>query len=206
MKLLHIDASILGDNSASKQIAATLVARFQKAHPGLEVLHRDLGAAPLPHLSLGSLPSDHPIAATLGALAEQPEVKKNMGESQAALDEFLAADIVVVGSPLYNFGISSQLKAWIDRIVVPGKTFQYGSNGAEGLAGAKRVVLAVARGGVYQPGTAGAAIEHGETYLRGVFAFMGVTNLQVIVAEGLSLGAEARAKAMDAALSTAAMI
>jgi FMN-dependent NADH-azoreductase len=204
MKLLHIDASILGENSASKQIASTVVSRLQKAHPGIEVTYRDLVAAPLPHLSLGNLPSDHPIAASLGAAAEQPEVKKSMGESQAALDEFLAADIVVVGAPLYNFGISSQLKAWIDRILVPGKTFKYGSNGAEGLAGGKRVILTVARGGVYEPGTPAAAIEHGETYLRGIFAFMGVTDVQVIVAEGLSRGGDARAQAMDAALSTAA--
>lgn len=206
MKLLHIDSSILGANSASRQVAAAIVDRIRDEHAGLEIVHRDLAAAPLPHLSLESLPDAHPIAATLGALTEQAAVRKNMDESQAVLDEFLAADIVVVGAPVYNFAIASQLKAWIDRVMVPGKTFQYGADGVQGMAGAKRVIVVVSRGGVYVPGTPAAEIEHGETYLRGVFGFMGVTRLEVIVAEGLSLGEDARAKAMDAALAGAAMV
>ncbi len=107
------------------------------------------------------------------------------------LEEFLAADIVVIGAPDVHFTIPSQLKAWIDRIVIAGKTFRYGAAGAEGLAGGKRVIIAVSRGGFYGAGTPAAAMEHLETYLRGVFGFIGVTDLEIIVAEGLLVGAGA---------------
>src|ERR1700712_5755937 len=102
---------------------------------------------------------------------------------RTVLDEFLAADIVVVGAPMYNFTLPSQLKAWIDRVVVAGKTFRYGPQGAEGLAGNKRVIVAISRGGFSGPGTPAAALEHLESYLRGVFGFIGVTSLEFISAD-----------------------
>ena len=116
------------------------------------------------------------------------------------MNEFLAADIVVLGAPMYNFTLPSQLKAWIDRILVAGKTFRYGASGAEGLAGNKRVVIAISRGGLYGPGAPAAVLEHLETYLRGVFGFIGVTDPELIVAEGLLLGPEQRAGSMQRAL------
>jgi FMN-dependent NADH-azoreductase len=206
MKLLHIDASVLGDNSVSRQLAAAVVARLRQVQPQLSVTYRDLAAAPLPHMVLTNLPTTHPIAASLGALAEQADVRAAMGVSQDALDEFLAADVVVIGAPMYNFTISSQLKAWIDRIVVNGKTFQYGANGPQGLAGAKRVIIAVSRGGMYGPESPAAAAEHVESYLRTVFGFIGVTNLQVIVAEGVQMGPEHRTTAVDGALHAIAAL
>jgi len=197
MRLLHLDSSILGANSASRQLSAAAVERFRKQVPGLEVAYRDLAAAPLSHLS-----GEH-LAAGQGATPESPAIQKDLAASQAVLEEFLAADIVVIGAPMYNFTLPSQLKAWIDRIVVAGKTFRYGAGGAEGLAGSKHVVVAVSRGGFYGAGTPAAAMEHLETYLRGVFGFIGVTNLEIIVAEGLMVGAEQREKAMQGALQTA---
>ena len=119
------------------------------------------------------------------------------------LDEFLAADILVLGAPMYNFTLPSQLKAWIDRIAVAGKTFRYGANGAEGLAGDKRVIVAISRGGFYGAGTPAAAREHLETYLRSVFGFIGVTRLEFISADGVQIGPEHREKALANALEAA---
>jgi FMN-dependent NADH-azoreductase len=194
MKLLHLDSSILGGNSASRKLSAAIVDQFTKATPGLDIISRDLALQPLSHLS-----GEH-LAAAQGAVPESPAIQKDIAASQAALEEFLAADIVVIGAPMYNFGIPSQLKAWIDRIAVAGKTFRYTANGPEGLAGNKRVIVAVSRGGLYSAGMPAAAFEHVESYLRGVFGFLGVTDLEIVVAEGLQIGPEQREKAMQGAL------
>jgi FMN-dependent NADH-azoreductase len=197
MKLLHIDTSILGANSASRQVSATVVERLKAVTPNLSVTYRDLASEPLSHLS-----GTH-LAAAQGAVPESPELQKDIAVGQAVLDEFLSADILVIGAPMYNFTMPSQLKAWIDRIIVNGKTFRYTATGPEGLAGNKRVIVAISRGGVYGAGAPAAALEHLETYLKGVFAFIGVTNPEFIVAEGLNIGPEQRAKAMQSAIETA---
>jgi len=196
MKLLHIDASILGQNSASRQVSRAVVDRLRAATPGLEVSYRDLVSEPLAHLS-----GEH-LAASQGAVPESPHIQKDVAQSQAALNEFLAADIVVIGAPMYNFSVPSQLKAWIDRIAVAGKTFRYTASGPEGLMGNKRVVIAISRGGYYGAGAPTAAFEHLESYLRGVFTFLGVANPEIIVAEGLNIGPDERRKAIDGALKT----
>jgi FMN-dependent NADH-azoreductase len=195
MKLLHIDASILGPNSASRQVSAAIVARLMAATPALKVTYRDLGAEPLAHLS-----GLH-MAAAQGVVPEAPAFQKDLAASQTALGDFLAADIVVIGAPMYNFAVPSQLKAWIDRIVVAGKTFRYSPQGAAGLAGDKRVVVALSRGNFYGPGAPAAAFEHVETYLRTVFGFIGVTRLEFIVAEGLQVGPEHREKGLASAFA-----
>jgi len=194
MKLLHIDASILGGNSVSRQLSAAAVERLRKTTPGLEVTYRDISSAPLSHLSGAHL------AAAQGATPETAAMREDVAASAAALDEFLAADIVVVGAPMYNFTIPSQLKAWIDRILVAGKTFKYSEAGMEGLAKGKRVIVTITRGGFYGADTPAAAGEHLETYLRWVFGFIGVTDLEVILAEGIQTGAEQREKAVANAL------
>ena len=193
-KLLHIDSSVLGPHSVSQQLSAAIVERLRKATPALEVTHRDLTAAPLAHLSGAHL------AAMQGAVNPDATLQQEIATSGAVLTEFLAADTVVLGAPMYNFTIPSQLKAWIDRIVVPGKTFKYGAQGPEGLAGHKRVIVAVSRGGFYGAGTPTAALEHLETYLRGVFGFLGVTQLEFIAADGIQVGPEHREKALASAL------
>jgi FMN-dependent NADH-azoreductase len=196
MKLLHIDSSVLGPHSVSRQVSAAIVDRLRKTTPRLEVVYRDLGSTPLAHLS-GSY-----LAAAQGA-APEPALQQDLAAGQAVMEEFLAADIVVLGAPMYNFTIPSQLKAWIDRIVIAGKTFKYGPQGAEGLAGNKRVIVAISRGGFYGPGTPAAVGEHLETYLRWVFGFIGVTNLEFISADGVQVGPEYREKALTGALQAA---
>jgi FMN-dependent NADH-azoreductase len=194
MTLLHINSSILGANSASRQLSAAMVEQLAKATPGLEIVTRDLAAEPLSHLS-----GEH-LAAAQGAVPESPALQQDLAASQATLEEFLRADTVVIGAPMYNFSIPSQLKAWLDRIVVAGKTFRYSAAGPEGLVGNKRVIIAVSRGGFYGVGTPAAAMEHVESYLRGIFGFIGVTDLEIVVAEGLATGPEQREKAMRNAL------
>jgi FMN-dependent NADH-azoreductase len=129
-----------------------------------------------------------------------------MAASAAVLDEFLAADIVVIGAPMYNFTVPTQLKAWIDRILVAGKTFRYGPQGVEGLAAGKRVIVAISRGGFYGYGTPAAPAEHLETYLRAVFGFIGITNPEFIIAEGVQIGRDQREKAIEEALRNATML
>ena len=119
-----------------------------------------------------------------------------------ALDEFLAADIVVIGAPMYNFTIPSQLKAWIDRILIAGKTFRYSEAGPVGLAGGKRVIIASSRGGLYAPGVPLEANDFQEPYLRAVFAFIGIEDVEIVRAEGLALGPEQRDAAVQAALAS----
>lgn len=197
MKLLHIDASILGDNSVSRKVSAAIVDRLRKATPDLDVTYHDLAAAPLAHLS-----GDH-LAAAHGAVPEAPALQRDIAASQTALEEFLAADIVVIGAPMYNFTLPSQLKAWVDRVLVAGKTFRYGAQGPEGLAGGKRLIIAISRGGFYGAGTPSAAAEHLESYLRVVFGFIGVTNLEFVLAEGVQIGPDQREKALTGALQAA---
>ena len=196
MKLLHIDSSVLGPHSVSRQVSAAIVARLKRAASSPEVVYRDLTAVPLAHLT-----GSH-LAAAQGATAEG-HLQQDLVAGQAALEEFLSADIVVLGAPMYNFTIPSQLKAWIDRIVVAGKTFTYGANGPQGLAGNKRVIVAISRGGFYGADTPMAALEHLETYLRSVFGFIGVTRLEFISADGIQVGPEHREKALAGALEAA---
>jgi FMN-dependent NADH-azoreductase len=193
MNLLHIDSSILGANSVSRTLSAEIVAAERARQPGLSVTRRDLGAAPFGHLSAVHL------AAFQGAAPDSAELQADITAGQDAMSEFLAADILVIGAPMYNFGVPSQLKAWIDRIAVAGKTFRYTASGAQGLAGGKRVVIASSRGGFYGPGSAAAALDHQESYLRGVFGFLGITDVSFIRAEGVAVSPEARANAMAGA-------
>jgi FMN-dependent NADH-azoreductase len=196
MKLLHIDSSVLGPHSVSRQVSAAIVDRLRRAKPNLELVYRDLITTPLSHLS-----GPHLAAAQGGA--PDPALAQDLAAGEAVLDEFLAADIVVLGAPMYNFTIPSQLKAWIDRVVVAGKTFKYGAQGAEGLAGNKRIIIAISRGGFYGAGTPAAAGEHLETYLRWVFGFIGVANPEFIFADGVKFGPEQREKALANALQAA---
>jgi FMN-dependent NADH-azoreductase len=197
-KLLHIDSSVLGPHSVSRQVSAAIVERLRQATANLDITYRDLTLTPLAHLSGANL------AAAQGASTKDPAVQQELANSQTALAEFLAADILVLGAPMYNFTIPSQLKAWIDRILVAGKTFKYGAQGAEGLAGDKRVIVAISRGGFYGPGAPTEALEHLETYLRGVFGFIGVTQLEFISADGIQIGPEQRERAVASALQAVA--
>ena len=163
MTILKIDSSISGETSVSRILTRSITDQLAAASPEVEVIERDLVASPLAHLT-------------------------ERGQDADVLEEFLAADTVVIGAPMYNFSVPSQLKAWIDRIAVAGKTFQYGANGPEGLAGDKRVIVAVSRGGFYE---AGNSFEHVEAYLKPFFNFIGVEP-EFVRAEGVAVGPEQR--------------
>jgi FMN-dependent NADH-azoreductase len=200
VKLLHVDSSILGDHSVSRKISAAAVASLRDAIPGLEVVYRDLDATPAPHQS----------GALLAARGLSPEQRsdvqaRDIAEADAVLDEFLAADIVVLGVPMYNFGIPSQLKSWIDHLAVAGKTFRYSeeTGGVEGLAKGKRVILASSRGGFYGPGTPITGLEHQESYLRGFLGFIGIRDVEVVGAEGVNVSPDHKQRALDSAIAQA---
>ena len=171
MTTLHLDASINGDNSASRAIGRSIVDRLDAG----KTVYRDLVADPLPHLTLEEF------------------------ADSTVLDEFLAADTIVIGAPMYNFTLPTQLKAWLDRILVAGRTFRYTADGPEGLAGDKRVIIGLARGGIYDQGSPAASLEHLESYLRGVFNFIGIEP-EFVVADGLAIGPEQRAESIKQAL------
>jgi FMN-dependent NADH-azoreductase len=186
MKLLHIDSSALGDYSVSRQLTADIVAELQRNMPAsAAVQYRDLAAQPLPHWM--------PVADASGPAAV-------LGSQM--LEEFLAAEVVVIGAPMYNFAISSQLKAWIDRILVAGKTFRYTANGPEGLAGGKRVIVASSRGGFYGKDTPAAVMDFQEPYLRAALAFIGINDIEFVRAEGIAVGDEQKVQALKSARST----
>ncbi len=200
MRLLHVDSSILGSNSVSRTLSAEIVAAELARSPGSVVTYRDLAADPLMHLS-----GAHLAAAQPGQGEQPPALQHDLAQGQAALDEFLSADAVVIGAPMYNFGVPSQLKAWIDRLAVAGKTFKYTETGVVGLAGGKRVIIASSRGGFYGAETPMASFDHQETYLRGVFGFLGITDITFIRAEGVAVGGQREKSIASARASIAAL-
>ena len=222
MQLLHIDSSISGAQSVSRQLSASAVARMKETAPGLAVVYRDLAAAPVPQLSpalmfaklktlheTGALHGevDAMIAAAVqGGARVEPAAQAEYAAINVVLDEFLAADIIVLGAPMYNFSIPSQLKAWIDCLAAPGKTFAYTATGVKGLAGAKKLVIASSRGGVYAASSPSAFMEHQESFLTSYFGFLGITDITIVRAEGVSMGPEHRQRALDAALAEVALL
>ena len=183
MKLLHLDSSALGTGSVTRELTATIVARWQDKLPDLQVEYRDLNANPLPHLTGRSLAQSDPT---------------EVADALQVLEQFLAADVVVIGAPMYNFSIPSTLKAWIDRIAVAGKTFRYTEQGPVGLAGSKKILVASARGGLH----VGAPSDFQEPYLRQVFGFLGVTDIEFIRAEGVAYSPQHRGDAIATALAS----
>jgi len=200
MNLLHIDSSITGGASASRQISARIVETFRHSVQDVEVTYRDLDAKPLAHLD------SRMLAAMAPGSSSDSQTRQHLADGFAALDEFLRADIIVIGAPMYNFSISSHLKAWIDRIAVAGKTFRYTEKGPEGLSGGKKVVIASSRGGIYAPGTAQAAFDFQETYLRALFQFLGVDEVHFVRAEGVAIGPEQREAALNSAMNSVASV
>lgn len=193
MTLLHIDSSILGTQSTSRPLTAATVKHLTSAASGQAVTYRDLAESPLGDLS-GS-----EFLAFQGIEPQDDTAKQKVARNSEILEEFLAARTVVIGAPMYNFSLPSQLKSWLDRLAVAGKTFQYSANGVEGLAGGKRVIVVSSRGGIYSESAPAAPLDHQETYLRGFFGFIGITDVTFIRAEGLALGADSRNAALQAA-------
>jgi FMN-dependent NADH-azoreductase len=195
MKLLHIDSSPLAGNSVSRQLTQRLVAQWRGVHPDTVVEYLDLAADAPTHLNQDSLGFHLGVdAKELSATQRRENVI-----SERLVSQFLAADVVVIGAPMYNFSVPSQLKAWIDRVAQAGRTFTYTEKGPQGLAGGKTVIVASSRGGVYSTNPALAGLDHQESYLKTVFGFIGITDLQFVRAEGIALGDAAKAQALSAA-------
>lgn len=192
MNLLHIDSSILASNSVSRQLTRDIVKLWVTSHPGTTVQYLDLVANCPNHLSANCLPNAQGVALT-------PIQAQELRVTDVFVSQFLAADVIVIGAPLYNFGIPSQLKAWIDRLCQRGRTFVYTDSGPKGLAGGKTVIIASARGGFYSNSEEGQAIEHQESYLQTIFRFFGNTDVRIVRAEGLAMGDTNKANAMNAA-------
>lgn len=192
MQLLHIDSSPLGAQSVSRQLTQAIVAEWRANHPGTAVEHLDLAIDAPSHLNTDSL------GFRMGPHAEGLS-ETQRGEnavSERLVSQFLAADVVVVGAPMYNFSVPSQLKAWIDRVAQAGRTFKYTDKGPVGLAAGKTVIVASTRGGAYGDAS---AMDHQESYLKAVFGFFGITDVRIVRAEGISMGDQARAKALASA-------
>jgi FMN-dependent NADH-azoreductase len=192
--ILHIDASPLGKASISRQLTAATVARLKAANPGALVIRRDLIATPISHLGAELLAVMRPTPGT--APADSASARHEVAQTEELLSEFLAADVIVIGAPMFNFSIPSQLKAWIDRVVQAGRTFRYTQDGPVGLAGGKKVIIVSSRGGVYSGTSYETALDHQEAYLRAVLNFIGITEVSCVRAEGVALSAEKRSEAL----------
>lgn len=194
MKLLAIDASILGEHSVSRHLMQLYLTGWQKENFESTVIYRDLVNEPISHLSQETLSAQQKPNTALSLLE-----KKELLQSETLLDEFLTADEVIISAPMYNFSIASQLKAWIDRIVIAGKTFKYTEQGVVGLATGKKVTIISTRGGQYTNNASMQSLDHQESYLQTVFGFIGIPNLTIVRAEGLHRGEAIKEKAINLA-------
>ena len=181
-KILHINSSVRNQGSLSRQLTAEFLAKWKAANPSDIVIERDLAANPVPHLT-------EQMMGAFFTPAEQrtPAQAQTVQISDALVDELLAADVIVIGAPMYNFSVSSTLKAWIDHVARAGRTFQYTATGPVGLVTGKKVFIVTATGGVYSDGPA-KAYDFLGTYLRSVLGFIGMTDVTFVQAEGLAMG------------------
>lgn len=193
MKILHLDSSVTGEKSVSRPLTRAAADKLKATYADAEYVYRDLVKNTLRHYTaVLRMYGDAPPQIT-------PEQQAELETGQEVLEEFLSADIVLIGAPMYNFSIPSQLKAWLDLIAVSGKTFRYGASGPEGLCGNKKLVVISSRGGKYGPGSPVETWDHQEQYLRHFFTFLGVKDITVITAEGVAMGPEKAAEAIAAA-------
>ncbi|MDF1628599.1 MAG: NAD(P)H-dependent oxidoreductase [Alcanivoracaceae bacterium] len=188
--LLHISSSIFGDNGNSSQLSKAFIERWQAANPQGQVLQRNLTEQPLAHLD-----GNRVGAFVTPAEQRTAEQQAHVDESDALIAELRSADIVVIGLPLYNFGVPSQFKAWMDNIARAGITFKYTDSGPVGLLDNKPVRVFAARGGIY----ANTPNDHQEPFVRQFLSFIGLTDVQFVFAEGVNMGDDAKAKALQGA-------
>jgi FMN-dependent NADH-azoreductase len=193
--ILHIDSSPLGERSVSRKLTAKVLAELRAKDAHSKIITRDIGTHPLPHLS----------GEVIGAFFTPPDqrdaaVSNAIRLSDEAVDELLSADIIVIGAPMYNFAVPTQLKAWIDRSLVAGRTFHYTATGPEGLLPkGKKVIVASSRGGFYGPDSPIAAFDHQETYLTQALGFIGLTDLTIVRAEGIAVSPDSKEAALASA-------
>jgi FMN-dependent NADH-azoreductase len=191
MNILHVTSSPRGGASYSNRVAARVLDELRQRNPGASVITRDLARDPLPHIG------EDFVAATRSPAGPQSDAQRNLlALSDTLVDELLAADIVVIATPMINFTIPSNLKTWVDYVARAGRTFSYSEAGPKGLVTGKHVILVAARGGVY---AANPALDFQVPYLKGVLAFLGMTDVEVLEVEGTAFGPEIAEKAVEAA-------
>lgn len=196
MNILHVDSSITGETSTSRKLSQAIVAQLMLSNPATQLVRRDLIAAPMTMFGQQAV----------AKRGSQPETGQDSPLEVQFVDELLAADVVVIGAPMYNFGVPAQLKTWIDYLAIPGKTFSYTAKGPVGLLGGKRAIIASSRGNFYSAGTPGAAFDYQESFLRTVMGFFGITDVEIVRAEGLAISSDHAVKAMDAAMAQIAAL
>ncbi|KHT21583.1 FMN-dependent NADH-azoreductase [Pectobacterium brasiliense] len=197
MNILHIDSSILENGSVSRQISADVVNELVKQHPDAVVSYRDVVKDEIRHLT-------GPIAAGFRQIASSSADDATLREhhlSDALVAEFLAHDVIVIGAPMYNFSVSSQLKSWLDRLAQAGKTFKYTEKGPVGLSGGRTVIVVSSRGGFYTTPPF-LDMDFQERYLQGFFRFLGITDIHFVRAEGASKGDEIKNREIQNAKSS----
>ena len=188
--LLQINASILGEQGQSSQLAARFVAAWKERNPNGQVLKRDLAVEPVPHLSAAR------FAAFNTPLAQRDPAQRAVAEySEALIEEIRQADVLVLGLPMYNFGVPSQLKAYFDHIARAGLSFSYTADGPVGLLRDKKAYVFAARGGLY----AGTALDTQTHYVRDFLRFIGISEIEFVYAEGLAIGAGTRESSLSGA-------
>lgn len=196
--LLHINSSVRNAGSLSRQVSAEFLEKWHAANPQDVIVERDLAAQPLPHLNEDMLGAFFTPAAD-----RTPQQSQTAQLSEKLVAELFAADVIVIGAPMYNFSISSGLKAWIDHVARAGMTFKYSESGPVGLLTGKKVYVFTSRGGVYSTGP-NAAMDFHETYLRAVLGFIGLTDITFVHTEGVALGEEAANQALNQTRDTIA--
>jgi FMN-dependent NADH-azoreductase len=193
-QILCLTSSPRRDTSYSNLVAARLLKELRIVHPDAGVTIRDLAGNPLPHIDEDFVTATRSVA---GARSSRQQAL--VEQSDILVDELLQADTIVIAAAMINYGIPSTLKAWIDYICRPGRTFRYTEHGTKGLLGGRRVILVLARGGIFSGGPL-RAMEYDESYLRSVLAFLGITDVERILIEGVGLGPEAAERAVDSAI------
>jgi FMN-dependent NADH-azoreductase len=193
-RLLFVTSSVFGAESKSRQIGAEFVAAWSKAHPGTQVVERSLTPQSMPHLTQEAI-----AAWSLPEEKRSPQQREIADHADAIIAEVEAADAVVIAAPMYNFSISSTLKAWIDHLVRAGRTFRYSAAGPDGLLKGKKVFIVTGRGGVYSGDSPARALDFQEPYLRAVLGFVGLTDVTFIHVEGLGISPESAASGLERA-------
>ena len=194
--LLHINSSVRTQGSISRLLTSEFVTKWKSAHPEDVIIERDLATHPAPHLTeqvMGAVFTPTP--------QRSPTQAQDAQVADGLIAELMAADVIVLGAPMYNFSVSSSLKAWIDHVARAGVTFRYSDTGPVGLLTGKKVYVFTARGGVYSRGP-GAAMDFHETYLRAVLGFIGLTDIRFIHTEGLAMGEAAMEHAIAGSRDT----
>ena len=196
-RVLIIESSARQQDSVSRQLTQTFIKQWQAAHPNDQITLRDLASQPVPHLD----------ADLLGGWMKPVEQRNareqaSLQRSNELTDELLAADVLVLAAPMYNFAIPSTLKAWLDHVLRAGVTFKYTATGPQGLLTGKRAYVLTARGGIY----AGSSTDHQEPYLRQVMGFIGIHDVEFIHAEGMNLGGDFQEKGLNQANAKLAQV